>query len=290
MDPRELWERHAVLAQAFCANDEEVRRAQGALDEGHAVRTRTLAAFAVTLGSDSTVAGLLGLPEREVRLARRTVGKDDARAVAQALLTEHTAEHPEPPPMECVDSGQLQQEPESAQSFRATIPAPRPAQAPGGAPLPDEPVQEPTASPAVDAVLVGAWSTGVDLSVLATELGLDLAHLVARAHYLETQGLLTYAAPPPDRSGRHRRSGADAASATPSQQWYYPAAHQQVHQQNPWDHQQNPWDHQQNPWDQQPPLGDFTTGPMHDWDGILNQWDTTSGPTINSTMSWQGRM
>ncbi|WP_239074009.1 hypothetical protein [Streptomyces sp. SID10853] len=276
MDPRELWERHAVLAQAFCANDEEVRRAQGALDEGHAVRTRTLAAFAVTLGSDSTVAGLLGLPEREVRIARRTVGKDDARAVAQALLAEHTPEHPEPPPVDCGDANQTQQAPEAAQQFRATIPAPRPAQAPGVPPVPEEPVQEPAASPAVDAVLVGAWSTGVDLSVLANELGLDLAHLVARARYLETQGHLTYAAPPPDRSGRHRRSGAEAAAAAPSQQWYHPAQHQQVHQ--------------QNPWDQQPPLADFTTGPMHDWDGILNQWDANSSPTINSSVSWQGRM
>ncbi|MCX4728317.1 hypothetical protein OHB13_01995 [Streptomyces sp. NBC_00440] len=269
MDPRELWERHAVLAQAFCANDEEVRRAQGALDEGHAVRTRTLAAFAVTLGSDGTVAGLLGLPEREVRLARRTVGKDDARAVAQALLAEHTAEQlPEPSPMDCADSVQLQPEPDVAQPFHTTIPGPRPAQVPGAAPVPEEPLHEPVASPAVDAVLVGAWSTGVDLSVLANELGLDLAHLVARARFLETQGRLAYAPQPPaDRSGRHRRSGAEAAAAAPSQQWYHPAQHQPVHQ--------------QNPWDPQPPLADFTTGQMHDWDGILNQWDANSNPTIS---------
>ncbi|WP_405559724.1 hypothetical protein [Streptomyces sp. NBC_01180] len=267
MDPRELWERHAVLAQAFCANDEEVRRAQGALDEGHAVRTRTLAAFAVTLGSDGTVAGLLGLTEREVRLARRTVGKDDARAVAQALLSEHTAEHPEPLPVDCADSGQVQPEPEAAQPFHANIPGPRPAQVPGVPPVHEELVQEPAASPAVDAVLVGAWSTGVDLSVLANELGLDLAHLVARARYLETQGRLVYTPPPADRSGRHRRSGAEAAAAAPSQQWYHPVHHQSLHQ--------------QTPWDQQPPLADFSTGSMHDWDGILNHWDANSNPTIS---------
>ncbi|WP_405783239.1 hypothetical protein [Streptomyces sp. NBC_00859] len=274
MDPRELWERHAVLAQAFCANDEEVRRAQGALDEGHAVRTRTLAAFAVTLGSDGTVAGLLGLTEREVRLARRTVGKDDARAVAQALLAERDAEQPEPPPpADCADSGQIQPDLEAGQPFHVTIPAPRPSHVPPG--VPDDTVQEPASSPAVDAVLVGAWSTGVDLSVLANELGLDLSHLVARARYLEAQGRLTYAAPPPaDRSGRHRRGGAGAEPSAPAQpqQWYYPAQQQPAHQ--------------QAPWDQQSPLADFTTAPMHDWDGILNQWDTTS----NQTLSWQGRM
>ncbi|WP_328316014.1 hypothetical protein [Streptomyces sp. NBC_00388] len=276
MDPRELWERHAVLAQAFCANDEEVRRAQGALDEGHAVRTRTLAAFAVTLGSDGTVAGLLGLTEREVRLARRTVGKDDARAVAQALLAEQAVEQPEPCPVENPDTGQMQPEPEQepAQQYRATIPVPRPPQAPGVASVPDEQVQEPASSPAMDAVLVGAWSTGVDLSVLASELGLDLPHLVARARYLETQGRLTYAQPPADQSGRHRRSAAEASAASASQGWYHPAQHQQ-----------SPWD-QQTSWDQQTPLADFTTAPMHDWDGILNQWDTTPNPTV----SWQGRM
>ncbi|MER6308859.1 hypothetical protein ABT180_23050, partial [Streptomyces sp. NPDC001657] len=90
MEPRELWERHAVLAQAFCSSDDEVRRTQGLLDEAEARRSRTLAAFAVTVGSDAVVADLLGLDEREVRLARRTVGKDDARAVAKSLLAEQT--------------------------------------------------------------------------------------------------------------------------------------------------------------------------------------------------------
>src|SRR6185312_574450 len=90
MEPRELWERHAVLAQAVCSSDDEVRRTQGLLDEAEARRSRTLAAFAVTVGSDAVVAELLGLDEREVRLARRTVGKEDARAVAKSLLAEQT--------------------------------------------------------------------------------------------------------------------------------------------------------------------------------------------------------
>ncbi|KUL51370.1 hypothetical protein ADL22_06095 [Streptomyces sp. NRRL F-4489] len=103
-----MWERHAVLAQAFCISDDEVRRTQGLLDEAEARRSRTLAAFAVTVGSDEVVADLLGLDAREVRLARRTVGKDDARAVAKNLLEEsarerraalrsHPPEQPEPP-------------------------------------------------------------------------------------------------------------------------------------------------------------------------------------------------
>ncbi|MCK7627825.1 hypothetical protein MUU72_32845, partial [Streptomyces sp. RS10V-4] len=92
MEPRELWERHAVLAQAFCISDDEVRRTQGLLDEAEARRSRTLAAFAVTVGSDEVVADLLGLDAREVRLARRTVGKDDARAVAKNLLEESARE------------------------------------------------------------------------------------------------------------------------------------------------------------------------------------------------------
>ncbi|WP_329454808.1 hypothetical protein [Streptomyces sp. NBC_01497] len=86
MEPREYWDRNAVLAEAFCACDEQVREAQAILDERQIERSRTLAAFAVTVGDDGTVANLMGLGEREVRLARRTVGKTDAREVAQELL------------------------------------------------------------------------------------------------------------------------------------------------------------------------------------------------------------
>lgn len=86
VEPREFWDRNTVLAEAFCASDERVRQAQAVLDEAQAERSRTLAAFAVTVGSDGTIADLMGLNEREVRLARRTVGKSDARTVAEELL------------------------------------------------------------------------------------------------------------------------------------------------------------------------------------------------------------
>jgi hypothetical protein len=86
VEPRELWERNTRLAEAFCGSDDRVRQAQAVLDEAQADRARTLAAFAVTVGSDTAVANLMGLPEREVRVARRTVGKDDARTVADRLL------------------------------------------------------------------------------------------------------------------------------------------------------------------------------------------------------------
>jgi hypothetical protein len=86
MEPRQLWNRNTVLAEAFCLSDEHVRSAQSALDETQAHRSRLLAAFAVTVGSDSAVADLLGLSEREVRVARRTVGKEDARRMAEDVL------------------------------------------------------------------------------------------------------------------------------------------------------------------------------------------------------------
>ncbi|MGD9485813.1 hypothetical protein WDH52_21605 [Streptomyces sp. TRM70308] len=96
MEPRELWERNTVLAEAFCASDDRVRQAQSVLDEAQAERTRMLAAFAVTVGNDSAVADLMGLHEREVRVARRTVGKEDARTMASGLLKPA----PQPPPAE----------------------------------------------------------------------------------------------------------------------------------------------------------------------------------------------
>lgn len=86
MEPRQWWERNTVLAEAFCRSDEQVRSAQATLDEAQVHRSRLLAAFAVTVGSDGAVAGVLGLNEREVRVARRTVGKEDARGVADQLL------------------------------------------------------------------------------------------------------------------------------------------------------------------------------------------------------------
>lgn len=98
MDPRELWNRHTVLAEAFCLSDEHVRSAQSALDERQAHRARLLAAFAVTVGNDRSVADLLGLSERAVRVARRTVGKDTARRTAEDVLTSPEAAEGGPEP------------------------------------------------------------------------------------------------------------------------------------------------------------------------------------------------
>ncbi|MEU9501668.1 hypothetical protein [Streptomyces sp. NPDC048196] len=214
MEPRELWERHAVLAQAFCSSDDEVRRTQGLLDEAEARRSRTLAAFAVTVGSDAVVADLLGLDEREVRLARRTVGKDDARAVAKSLLAEQTPAREQT----------TVREPSPAQPAAApTATRPAPAQAATDRPAADRPAptgttpgttagqtgaspvtHDPAWAPALDAVLMTSWHTGVDLTALATELGLDVRLLVARAQQLSTETRPAPAAPP-DRTGRHRR-------------------------------------------------------------------------------------
>ncbi|MDX2727795.1 MULTISPECIES: hypothetical protein [Streptomyces] len=267
MEPREMWERHAVLARAYFGNDEDVRRAQGDLDERNADRMRTLAAFAVTLGSDGTVAELLGLHEREVRLARRTVGKDDARAIAKALLDHHAADAHKPP-VEDVDGCPSYPEPEERHVSHEPPAAPP---VPPHAPVTDEPVHVTASSTAVDAVLVGAWSTGTDLAVLASELGLDLPRLVARTRYLEAQGRLTHASPSLDRSGRHRRVDGTEAPAMPQpRQWYYPS-------------QPRP-PHQEAVWDQQSSSSTFGSAPMHDWDGILDQWQVSTAPTA----SWQG--
>ncbi|WP_329382637.1 hypothetical protein [Streptomyces sp. NBC_01716] len=126
MEPRELWDRNSVLAEAFCASDEQVKQAQAVLDEAQAERSRTLAAFAVTVGNDGAVADLMGLNEREVRLARRTVGKTNARSVAEELLDRFPQASTQPIPQ--------------AQVAPAAAPAPQPAPQP---PPPAQPVEEP---------------------------------------------------------------------------------------------------------------------------------------------------
>ncbi|MFE1175413.1 hypothetical protein [Streptomyces sp. NPDC058773] len=202
MDPRELWDRNAVLAEAFCLGDERVREAQARLDEAQADRSRVLAAFAVTVGSTGAVAGLFGLNEREVRIARRTVGKEDARAVADELLAAAT---PAAPPREPEEAAPA---PEPAVDYSHQNPpaGARPAgatrEATGGVGAPEQ-----TWSPAMDAVLIGSWQTGVDLRELAAEFGLDLTRLVTRAQQLSAQGRF-YPGPVETHAGRHRR-GAD---------------------------------------------------------------------------------
>ncbi|MER6838914.1 hypothetical protein [Streptomyces platensis] len=203
MDPRELWDRNAVLAEAFCLGDERVREAQARLDEAQADRSRVLAAFAVTVGSTGAVAGLFGLNEREVRIARRTVGKEDARAVADELLAAAT---PAAPPREHEEAIPAP-EPAADYSHQNPPAGARPAgttrEATGGVGAAEQ-----TWSPAMDAVLIGSWQTGVDLRELAAEFGLDLTRLVTRAQQLSAQGRF-YPGPVETHAGRHRRGPGD---------------------------------------------------------------------------------
>jgi hypothetical protein len=284
MEPRELWGRHAVLAEAFCAGDERVREAQAQLDEAQADRSRVLAAFAVTVGDAGAVAGLFGLNEREVRVARRTVGKDDARAVADQLLAAASesallrdAEAPGEPGGGAV-----------AQEGTAGAPAAHAATgpAPGEGPAPNATV-EPGWSAALDAVLVGSWQTGVDLRELATELGLDLSRLLARAQQLSAQGRLTTGAVHggETQAGRHRRGAVDSRDgdyAIPTQQsasWNSATGgHAAAGYQS------------SSAWYPAPVQGDSVpemTALPTDWDNALAAWGTFPPPHEESTHSQQ---
>jgi hypothetical protein len=272
MEPRELWERHSVLAAAFCGSDEQVREAQGILDEAQAGRTRMLAAFAVTVGSDGAVANLLGLNEREVRLARRTVGKDDARTVAQCLLTTDPGEHAAHPvgPAESAaahassGSGTGPQTREFA-VIDPTAAPPQPVQAPQTHAVP---ITETAWSAALDAVLVGGWHTGLDLTALAAEFGLELAQLVARAQRLSAEGRLNQPQAHEDRAGRHRRHdtlptelGSHSTAGAPGYGAPYPRGNDDI------------------TWQQIPahtPPWDNTTPAQTDWNGIVNHWHNTA--------------
>ncbi|MEW1720452.1 hypothetical protein [Streptomyces sp. NPDC093109] len=273
MEPRELWERHAVLAVAFCGSDDQVRDAQGILDEAQAARTRMLAAFAVTVGSDGAVADLLGLTEREVRIARRTVGKDDARTVAECLLTVEPAEQgaqgpstvpgPEPVPgASAVGPGT------EAMEFTGRPAHAMPPSSAAAGQAPALPATEGAWSAALDAVLVGGWHTGLDLTALAAEFGLDLAHLVARVQKLSAEGRLNQPAPHEDRAGRHRRldaapmehGGHYSPGIASAQTLPYPRPNDDV------------------AWQQAPPHTppwDNTTTAQTDWNGIVNHWNAT---------------
>lgn len=199
MDPRELWDRNAVLAEAFCLGDERVREAQARLDEAQADRSRVLAAFAVTVGSTGAVAGLFGLNEREVRIARRTVGKDDARAVAEELLAASTPAAPAREPDEASPAPDPAAEYSHQNPTAGARPVGSPREGAGGTGAPEQ-----NWSPAMDAVLIGSWQTGVDLRELAAEFGLDLTRLVTRAQQLSAQGRF-YPGPAENHAGRHRR-------------------------------------------------------------------------------------
>ncbi|AJE83646.1 hypothetical protein SLNWT_3270 [Streptomyces albus] len=225
MEPRELWERNLLLAEAFCGTDDRVRQAQAVMDEALASRTRTLAAFAVTVGSDAAVASLMGLNEREVRVARRTVGREDARVVADALLKQLAAVTPPPaevppppaevpPPPADAPPQPLAPDPDPAgeapaEAARAHVPHPRAEAEPYA-----HPVARETAAPAattwtegMDSVLLWSWQSGLDLQIVAEELGLDAKELLLRAQKLAAEGQLTPRTPAymDVRAGRHRR-------------------------------------------------------------------------------------
>ncbi|MFD4943740.1 hypothetical protein ACFWNT_14700, partial [Streptomyces sp. NPDC058409] len=214
MEPREFWDRNAVLAEAFCASDERMRLAQALLDEAQAERSRTLAAFAVTVGDDGSIADMMGLNEREVRLARRTVGRGDARTLAQELLNQPPATREAPA------------EPAPAPAPEIPVPHPReemivpPLDTPPPAPPPPSlpPVEmENTVvwSPSMDSVLLWSWESGLDVQTVAAELGLDVRALLMRVQELANDGLLTLATPVAEvsRSGRHRRQHEDGYAA-----------------------------------------------------------------------------
>ncbi|MEV7426635.1 hypothetical protein [Streptomyces sp. NPDC091212] len=273
MEPRELWERHSVLAVAFCGSDDQVRDAQGVLDEAQASRTRMLAAFAVTVGSDGAVADLLGLTEREVRIARRTVGKDDARTVAECLLTVEPGEQQPPPqphgrsePSAGVSAAGPGSESGEFGPAAKAIP-PHPAQSPQAPALP---AADSTWSAALDAVLVGGWHNGLDLTSLAAEFGLELAQLVARAQKLSAEGRLNQPVPHEDRAGRHRRL--DAAGA--EQGMYSPGSPGGA----PGQALPGPRPNDDISWQQAPPHTppwDNTTTTQTDWNGIVSHWNNT---------------
>ncbi|MFD9539417.1 hypothetical protein [Streptomyces sp. NPDC060022] len=209
MEAREMWKRHAVLADAFCGADDRVREAQSVFDGAQAERARTLAAFAVTVGSDAAVAELLGLNEREVRLARRTVGKSDARSLAGALLSHQSDDAPDVDATTEAASGDSSPLPTPAVKVRlettqASIPSPRVEQFPTRQATPAEPTElkEKEWSPARDSLLVDGWNKGLDAAALAAQLGIGLTQLVSRAQLLYANGRLAQVRR--DR-GRHRR-------------------------------------------------------------------------------------
>ncbi|MFF3085875.1 hypothetical protein ACFVRB_12575 [Streptomyces nojiriensis] len=240
MEPRELWERNALLAEAFCSRDDRVREAQAVMDEALASRTRALAALAVTVGSDATVADLMGLNEREVRVARRTVGKDDARTVADQLLNPpaspvsppaETSLQPPPPVSPPAETSPQSPPPVSppaetspqppppvpdsgwapyTEAVRAHMPHPRPeAVASAHTPVVESgtPAAGVTWTTGMDSVLQWSWQSGLDLQTVAEELGLNPMDLLLRAQMLATEGRLQPKAPAYDvnQSGRHRR-------------------------------------------------------------------------------------
>ncbi len=183
MEPRHSWHRNRAIAEEFCYYDEQVRIAETVLAQAQTARRHALAAFAVNLGRDRSAADLLGLAEREVRAARRSVGRKDARIVAEELLTSFH---------------------ERAEKERAAESADRPDGSGGYA------SSGPPALSALDEALAQGWRSGVDLHVLAAEAGVEVSTVVDRLKKLSTQGLLPDPEGPTAPRGRHRRTGDSA--------------------------------------------------------------------------------
>ncbi|MER6105652.1 hypothetical protein ABT115_25980 [Streptomyces sp. NPDC001832] len=216
MEPREFWDRNSVLAEAFCASDERLRLAQALLDEAQAERSRMLAAFAVTVGDDGSIADMMGLNEREVRLARRTVGRSDARSLAEELLQttqaakEAVAEPPSAPEVTVPHPR------EEVVVPPLDTPPPAPPSPPPALPVPPGEVENTVIwSPSMDSVLLWSWESGLDVQTVAAELGLSVRALLMRVQELANDGLLTLANPVTEvsRSGRHRRQHEDGYAA-----------------------------------------------------------------------------
>lgn len=287
-----------MLADAFCGADDSVREAQSVFDGCQAERVRMLAAFAVSVGSDGAVAELLGLAEREVRLARRTVGKEVARSLAAALLTPSPAEGPEAAAESHIRSGKGDSrftpapEAETAAGGRplhapSRAPSPVPAPRSGGASLRSpEPAGGQEWSPALDALLVEGWNGGIDAATLATRLGVGLPQLVSRAQSLFADGRLS---PVRRDGGRHRRADGAHVSATPTQPHYSRTLHTPVA--GPWPSsldgagpsgQHDTWNGTMYGQDVNGWADSTESLPRHDWDGILHDWNRTHSARTDS--------
>ncbi|WP_327367190.1 hypothetical protein [Streptomyces sp. NBC_01217] len=204
-----------MLAEAFCASDERMRQAQALLDEAQAERSRTLAAFAVTVGDDGSIADLMGLNEREVRLARRTVGRSDARSLAEELLSRpaQAAREAAAEPL-CAPEIPLPHPREEMIVVPPDVPpvAPPPVSAPPFPAMPPVETENTVVwSPSMDSVLLWSWESGLDVQTVAAELGLEVRALLMRVQELANDGLLTLTTPLTEvsRSGRHRRQHED---------------------------------------------------------------------------------
>ncbi|MFD7924260.1 hypothetical protein ACFV3R_34280 [Streptomyces sp. NPDC059740] len=242
MELRDRLERHAALADMYCRADERVVEAHCRLEELQGDRLKVLAALAVTIGSDAGAAHYLGLHEREVRAARKAVGRVDAEEAASTALDAVMREDPgdwQPPPVPTVPpvppAPSVPPAPPvpggghlggtfgagvaghggTGQSATVTVPTPERA---GAAPAFHG------WSHAMDDALLKGWHQGVDPQDLSAHLGCSLRDLVVRLQQLSVQHLESTAqgadrpasaeeggnrwesVPTPSREqGRHRR-------------------------------------------------------------------------------------